>query len=325
MPMIKKKDKPKFYALLILIGFFGAMQLGYLTAFGLAPIDFQAGYGEPPVEVEVYVKITTRVLLSSATTDIAVNMYDSETATEIIDTTTTASGIGTFTGLYNPGEIVWLQARQAAPATADPYVTPLAKWVVPSAGESADTVALRNVNTGASILWVRDVTGTAPTLVVRNGWNNNTVSSTDTTNSFNITDSGFIATLSLTASDTYYGAEDFTDMKTGKAYAGGTWLVLKTNNTHDFTDYDYIISDTQYNYYIWKMTDEIYYDADGDLSKKAVTLNIQLLSGSTYSEDSSMVFDCYDFLKLTGGMVVSNADFIDGGAVAVTAVTTVVQ
>lgn len=323
--MIKKKDKPKVYALLLLVGIFGAMQLGYLEMFGLAPINFQTATGTViDDDIEVYVKITTRLLLSASTTDLAVNMYDSPTATNIIDTVTTSSGIGTFTGLYNPGESLWLQGRQAAPATADPYVSPLTEWTVPSAGESADTVALKNVATGESIMWFRDVTSTAPSLVVRNGWNNDTLSTTSTTHAFNATDSGFIATLSLTISDTYYGAADFTDMETGKSYAGGVFLVLKTNNTHDFTDYDYIISDTQYNYYIWKMNDAIYYDADGDLSAKSVTLNIQLLSGSTYTTDSSMVFDCYDFLKLTGGMVMSNADFVDGGAVAVTAVTTAI-
>jgi len=323
--MIKKKDKPKFYALVALVAFILLMQGGYLAQYGIAPMTGFGGDGDVAVDedIEVYVKITTRISLSAATTDLAVNVYDD--AGNFIDTVTTSSGVGTFTGLYNPGTVLHLQARGAAPATADPYVSPVSDWIVPAAGESADTVSLRNVATGESIMWLRDVTSTAPTLVVRNGWNNDTVSTTTVANSFNTTDSGFIATLSLTVSDTYYGAEDFTDMETGKTYAGGVFLVLKTNNTHDFTDYTYYIADTQNNYYIWRMNAAIFYDADGDLSAKSVTLNIQLLSGSTFTADSSMVFDCNDFMKLTGGTILSNADFIDGGTVAVTAVTTVVQ
>jgi hypothetical protein len=330
--MVKKKDKPKIYGVLIIaflaVGFFGIPQLGvpaFLTdLFGMSGFGGDDGGGGGDTGIEVYVKITVRKVLAQSTSDQIVNMYDE--GGNFIDTVTTSSGIGTFTGLYNPGQYLWLQARQAAPASADPYVSPLSKWVVPSAGESADTVSLKNAATGESIMWVRDVTSTAPTLVVRNGWNNDTVSTTDTTHSFNTTDSGFHATLSLTVSNTYYGAEDFTDMETGKVYDGGVFLVLRTNNTHDFTDYDYLISDTSYNYYIWEIAPQgIYYDSDGDLTAKTVTAHVTLLSGSTFTADSSMVFDCHDFIKLTGGVPLSSADLIDGGAVAVTAVTTVVQ
>jgi hypothetical protein len=326
MPLIKKKDRSKVFGLAILaflaVGFFGIP--GYVDPF-LADLFGQAGFGDDDVDdsIEVYVKITTRLRLALSTSDLTVNMYDA--SGEFIDTVTTSSGIGTFTGLYNPGEYVWLQARQAAPASADPYVTPLSKWVVPSAGESADTVSLKNVDTGESILWLRDVTGTAPTLVVRNGFDNDTVSTTTTVHSFNTTDGGFKATLTLLDDDTYYGAQSFTDMINGKTYEGGVWLVLKSNNTHSFTDYDYIISDTQYNYYIWKMAETLEYDSNGNVALRAATLSVAMASGVYYTADSSMVFDAYDLLEMHNGLPLSNSDFIDGGAVAVTAVTTVVQ
>lgn len=326
MSFIKKKDRTKFYGIMLLgaflaVGFFGIP--GYVDPF-LAGF-LESGYGDTTTnpDIEVYVKITARLLLALTTSDLAVNMYDS--AGNFIDTTTTSSGIGTFTGLYNPGEHVWLQARQAAPATADPYCTHLMEWMVPSAGESADTVSLRNAATGESILWLRDVTGTAPTLVVRNGFDNDTVSTTTTANSFNTTDGGFKATLTLLDDNTYYGSESFTDMVSGKTYLGGVFLVLKSNNTQSFTDYDYIISDTQYNYYIWKMGSALIYDANGVVSLRSLTLSISMASGVYFTADSSMVFDCYDLLEVHNGQVMSSADFIDGGAVAVTAVTTVVQ
>jgi len=230
MALIKKKDQTKVYAL-ILLAAFGALQLGYLSPLGFGPIDFMAGFDDGEVEVdegiEVYVKITTRVLLAHSTTDLAVNMYDE--AGNFIDTVTTSSGVGTFSGQYNPGTYVWLQARQAAPASADPYMTPLQKYLIPTAGESADTVSLKNADTGESIMWIRDCTAT-PTMVIRNGFNNQTVS--DATNlEFNTTDTGFTAELTAATANTYYGSEDMVDMVTGKSYIGGVFLVWKGTAT----------------------------------------------------------------------------------------------
>lgn len=309
----------KYLALLAIVAFVGAWQFGYLAPYGLTP--FLSGYQTPPPDedIEVFCKITTRILISSATSDLIVNMYDA--SGEFLDTVTTSSGVGTFTGLYNPGAHVWLQARQAAPASADPYVTPLSEWVVPLAGESADTVALRNVLTGESILWLRDVTSTAPTLVVRNGWNNATVSST--VQQFNTTDNQFTISLTLSVANTYYGAEDYTDMKTGRQYDGGIFFMWKgTSGTQSWDQTPkYTFADMTNVWYVWEVSAAgMYYDAN-DLTYAFVSYTVQVTSAQgTFNDDTGITLDVYDMLDLS--QVGTSSMFVDGGAVAVTGVST---
>lgn len=307
----------KIMALLTLavfaLNYFGYIDLPFLPA--------QSGYdtgGDTDVTYEVYAKITTRVLLSKSTTDIAVNMYDMDG--NFIDTVTTSSGVATFGMMLEVGRHVQLQGRPAAPATADPYITSLTEWVVPTAGESADTVSLRNVATGESIMWLRDVGSSAPTFTVRNGFDNHTLTGTAATSYLNTTDDAIKVTLTVATANTYYGGESFTDMETGKVYLGGVWFVWQGTVTQDFTDFDYTISDPTNIYYIWKLSDGIYYDSDGDIAAKSVTALITLQSGSTFTADSSISLDCYDLMWLNSGDISSSACFINGGSIDVTAV-----
>lgn len=320
---LTKKEKSwlvKFAAFSLI--FVVALQTGLLSQFGLDPIGFQSGYDEDrtqPVTYEVYCKITTRTLLSKSTVDVVVNMYDLDG--NFIDTVTTSSGIGTFGMMLPVGTHVLLQARPNTPASADPYITPVSEWVVPSAGESADTVSLRNVETDESILWLRDVASSAPSFTVTDGLGNSV--SDKTKNYFNTTDNALKISLTLSVSNTYYGAEDFVDYETGKEYAGGVWFVWKGTTTQAFTNYDYTFSNPDNVYYIWKISDGIFYDVNGNVADASVSATIPLQSGSTFSTDATVVLDCYDMLWLNGNGAPQDANaFINGGAIDVSAITT---
>lgn len=315
-----KKDRSRLYMLagIFIIGMF-AIQMGWLSAWGIKPFfTFQSALDED--QIDVYIKINTKVTISKAAggSDV-INMYDANGA--FLDTVTCSSGVGTFPTMQPQGRHVWLQSRIAAPATADGYVTPLAEFYVPTGADAGDTVSLISVATGESTIWTRDVTSSAPTLVVRNGWNNATVSST--ANQFNTTDDHFTITLTLSTSNTWYGAQDFTDMETGRVYDGGIFFMWKcTSGTQSWVDLPkYTFSDMTNIWYVWEISAAgIYYDAN-DLPKRIVswTNSVTTTQGS-FNDDSGITIDIYDIIDVA--LLGQAACFIDGGGVAVTGVST---
>lgn len=318
---ITKKDKKNLYTIFALgmIALF-AVQMGWLEGFGISPIAglpaYQAAY-DVPEGTEVYAKITTRILLTHATTDLIVNMYDE--SGDFLDTVTTSSGVGTFSSQYKVGQSVWLQGRQAAPATADPYVTPLTEFIVSPAGESADTVVLKNAQTGVAILWFRDVSGADATMVIRNGFDN--VSITGAANYINTTDSAIKVSLTVTSTDCYYGAEDFTDMVTGRTYDGGVFFVWKGTVPQLWeVSPKYTFSDPTNVYYIWEISAYIFYDSNGNIGDRTVTAVFSVTSGNTFADDATLVLDINDIIDTT--QLGSSGCLIDGGSTAVTGITT---
>jgi hypothetical protein len=316
-----KKDKKRIYVFfaLLFIGLF-SMQMGWLSVIGINPSpylpSYQSGYEIAP-GTEVYVKITTRIVMTHATTDLIVNMYDA--SGHFIDTCTTSSGVGTFSSQYQVGSSVWLQGRQAAPASADPYITPLTEFTVSSAGESADTVVLKNAATGDAILWFRDVSGSAATMVIRNGFDNNTIAST--AEYVNTTDDAIKVSLTVVSADCYYGGEDFTDMVTGRQYDCGVFFVWKGTVPQLWqVAPKYTFSDPTNVYYIWEISSGIFYDSNGNIGDRTVTAVFSVTAGNTFADDATLVLDINDMIDISqlGGA----GCLIDGGSTAVTPITT---
>ena len=318
---ITKKDKKRLYWLFgAAFIFLFVAQMGWLQQYGIMrPSDYlglQSGYTNVPVGTEVYCKITTRTLLSLSTSDLIVNMYDA--SGNFIDTVTTSSGVGTFSGMYLVGSSVWLQARQAAPASADPYVSPLAEYIVSSAGESADTVVLKNAATNEAILWLQDV-GDDDGMVIRNGFDNNTI--TSTVQYINTTDDAVKVSLTLSTSNVFYGCTDFKDMITGRQYDGGVFVMWKGTVPQLWSDAPkYTFSDPTNVYYIWEISPGIFYDANGNLADRSVTAVFTVTAGNTFAADATVVIDIFDMVDLA--QLGSSACLIDGGSGGITAITT---
>jgi hypothetical protein len=328
MPKFTKKEKRNlFYAIMFVGVFLVAAEMQFIPGVPQPStwLNPQAEFNYLP-GTEVYVKITTRVLLGLGTTDLIVNMYDM--SGNFMDTCTTSSGVGTFSGMYLVGDSVQLQARQAAPATADPYISPLSEWVVSSAGESADTVVLRSVVDDKAILWLKDAAGaegaTGGTMILRNGWDNQTISDA-VNNEFNTTDSAFKATLTLAASNTYFGGDDFVDMITGRQYKGGVFLFWKGTASQSWANTpDYTFSDPSNIYYVWKISDGLYYDANGAMTTRTVTAVISITAAAgSFADDATVIIDICDLLDIS--QMDTSAMFVDGGATTITAITSAID
>jgi len=302
--------------LLVIVGAYNYGLFGdFLSAPGISP---PAG---PTEGDEVYFKVAVKENLGaySAVSSCVVYAYD-EDGNYLTSVTTDSDGIATFdTMTFLEGTHVWLQARQAAPATADPYVSPLIEFIVGN-GDPADTVSARNAETGESTLWVRDVTGTAPTMSLYDDAGNSI--SGGSSHNLTTSDSQWKIDLFLSTDDVWYGAEDFTDMVSGDSYIGGIWVVWKGTKTQQFeqgnADAFYTWSDPTHVYYAWHFDTALWTDSlrTGDNDSFS---NVFKLSGSNTFTADTVTIDVFDLYKDSGSMNINN--FVDGGAVGVTAAT----
>lgn len=303
--------------LLVLVGSYNyGLFDNLMSSTPLAPPTTDVGQGD-----EVYFKISVKKDLGSyaAGTSIDVYIYDADGNYMMSATSDGTTGVATFNvATVKEGSHVWLQARQAAPTSADPYITPLTEFVV-GFGDPTDTVSIRNVETGESTLWVRDVTGTAPTMSLYDDAGNNI-----TAGAHNLTtsDTQWKIDLYLSIDDVGYGAADFTDMITGDEYIGGIWVVWKGTVTQQFeqgnADEFYSWSDPTNVYYAWHFDEQLWTDSlrTGDVDDFA---NVFKLSGTnTFNADTASI-DVFDLYKNSGSMNINN--FIDGGSVGITAAT----
>jgi hypothetical protein len=310
---MKRKDKERLKLLTVAgVIFMIALQGGFLTSFGLNPIAFNSNPLVPGGGIDVYVKINTKNSISKATCDLIVNLYDMNG--DFVDTVTTSSGLGTFGVMLKTGQSYQVQARQAAPATTTYYLSPLTRVTVPTGAEAGDTVSFEP-------LFVDQVTTSNPTMVIRNGFNNVTVDD-NTVDYFNTTDTGATVTILNSVANTYYGCDTFTDMKTGKQYMGGVWILWKgTANQPWDTTPDYAAYDQTYSWYVWRM-DRLPYDSNGDISLRTSSLVLSVGS-DTFTSDATVVIDAFDMFCLTDWLGGSySAAFVDGHSVGVTAITT---
>lgn len=253
--------------------------------------------------------------LAGTASDQIVRVYKLDGGTFVLlEQVTTSSGTITLTRMYWTGSDIYLQARQAAVASADPYVSPIVKRTIPSSSsaEFSDTAAL-------DAIYVRDVTGTAPTLAVKDASGN--AISDNSANYFNLTDSTFQVTLTTIDADTFYGPEDFIDENTGKTYDGGVFFVWKGTAAQPFVNFKYTWSDPTNVYYVWDLADYIVDDSNAGLATDILTLFLAT-DGSNLNADGTVILDVYDIIELHGGSILSASDLIDGGGVGVSAITT---
>ena len=309
---MRKRDKNRLKLLLAAgLIFVVAMQMGYLAGFGIKPITFS---GIVPIGegIDVYAKVNTKNSISLATCDLIVNMYDS--SGKFIDTVTTSSGVATYGVMVKAGQHVWLQARQAAPATTTYYISPLTEFVVPLAAEAADTVSL-------GTLYVNQVTTSNPTMVIRNGFQNDTISD-GSTHFLNTTDTSATITIVNSVANTYYGGNTFVDKITGKQYLAGVWILWKgtVNQPWDIAP-DYAAFDATNSWYLWNIN-SLPYDSNGDVNLRTGVVQISVGS-DTFSDDATVVIDAFDTFCITDWLAGSySAALIDGHSVGVTAITT---
>jgi hypothetical protein len=231
---------------------------------------------------------------------------------DFIEQVTTSSGVITFSKMYWSGTQILIQARQADPDSADPYVSPAVARVVPHGAslDTGDTVSLDPI-------YVRDCTATGPTLKI---WDVGGHAILDNSaNYLNTTDNLLTIQISAIDDDTFYGPEDFTDLKTGRKYDGGVFLVWKGTVTQSFEGYKYHWSDPVNVYYVWEVSDYLVDDTTIS-TDDIISIQLATTGSANLVADTAVVIDVYDLIWLESQL--SSTDLIDGGAATVTAVTT---
>ena len=265
----------------------------------------------------VYPKVEVRETLGAfATSDQIINAYDENGAW--LGTATSTGGVATFATLYvQEGSYIWLQARQAAPDAAIPYVMPLERFRVGN-GDDGDTVSMYN-DAGQGVCWVRAVHATTEPLFkiyapdgveLTTGYATDNLTTGDTYARFEITN--FV-------DEDCYGSPDFTDMVSGISYKGGIWVVIKTaTDSYAFTKGEarefFTFTDLTYEYYCWNFDTFLWQDSlrTGDVSTFSAYLT---LSGTNEFDGGANVFtlDVYDMMLDDGSHAISN--FIDGSGI----------
>ena len=258
---------------------------------------------------QVNVKIYCKKILARTSSDQLIDIYNYNM--EYIETVTTSSGVATLAHMYHTEQSLWAQGRQAAPASADPYVTPITEFTVPGA-DAGDTVSL-------GTLWVRDVTGTAATFGVR-ALDGQAISD-NTVNYLNTTDTAFTVTLSSIDDNTYYGMESFIDYQTNREYLGGLWFVWKGTLGQSFAS-DYAFADGTNVYYVFHIAAHLVDDLN-IATDDVISAVIATQGGAALVADATVVLDVYDGIWLIGGGVSTVASFLD--VKSVTAITTKVS
>ena len=148
----------------------GAVVIGIIVVGSIVGVNlsFQIGEQIEAEGVDQQVDLTVMVSdsLSSAAINAAnvyvwkVNPLEGDNFRDVYEIKATVStGIADFQNPFYEGEDVWVQVRQAAPTSADPYMSPIYEGKVPQVSRANDEVSLGTIN-------VRDF-NTAPTLVAR--------------------------------------------------------------------------------------------------------------------------------------------------------------
>lgn len=302
---------------------------GVFAPFGLAPPQSLLDDGATPPSaddstvadpVQVYVKVNcyegidvNHAGLAGTASDQIMRVYSM--SGEFIESATTSSGVITLSKMYWSGTELLFQARQGDNDAADPYISRAVKRLVPHGAnlDTGDTVSVDPI-------YVRDVTGTAPTLKV---WDIGGNAISDNTQNFlNLTDNLLTIQISAIDSDTFYGPEDFVDMKTGRQYDGGVFLVWKGTVTQSFEGYKYHWSDPTYVYYVWEVSSYLVDDATSSIDD-IVSIQLATTGSAAMVADSTVVIDVYDIIWIESQL--SSSDLINGGGVDTTAITTKVE
>lgn len=318
---MKEQDKDKVKtALIITVLLVGAAQMGWLTYFGIEPFKFGI---DPLVDADdVYFKIQVKESLGAmASEDIIVNAYDADGIT-YLGSATASSGLATFSGFsVKEGQSVWVQGRQAAPASADGYITPLTEFIV-GQGDPSDTVSAKQRD-GSSILFVSNLhDSTEPIFAFYAPDGQDLVSGT--ADNLTTADLYFSMTIRISDDECNYGAPDFVDRVTGEEYIGGIWVVWRGTNAYDFEQgsarHHISWSDPTYTYNAWNYDTRLWQDSlqTGDVN--VFTAIMTLANGADFDQGAeTLQLDVFDMMLVTG-TTYGIGNFVDGGALAPAAV-----
>lgn len=313
--------------MLIGLGTYVAWDQGFLTG-PLQPVgDWWDEQINPDTDITsgtdmVTPKIVVKESLGARSDeDIITNVYSADGTW--LGTATASSGVATYSSIQvQEGSYIYIQGRQAAPASADGYVTPLTEFRVGN-GDSGDTVIAYNTKTGQGILFVDNLhDSTEPVFTFRapdgadlSGGSVDNLTTNDEYIQFNI----YIAD-----DDCWYGAPDFTDQETGNVYKGGIWVVVRHTN-----DYTYeqgsaremlSWSTVSYMYTAFNFDIRLWQDSVKTGDENTFTAQLRLADGADFDQGSeTLSFDVFDMYKVSSSVSLSN--FVDGGALAPVAVT----
>lgn len=306
-------DVPGLDAQGMISGLFPGAAVDFITD---VPVPTSEVEGAVPVNVKTYcyegLDVNTPGLAGTESDQI-IRVYNADG--QLLEQVTTVSGTVTLTRQYLSGSVLYMQARQADVATADPYLSPVVERKVfhSDSLEATDTVSVDPI-------YVRDVTATNPTLKV---WTVDGGAVLDASADYlNTTDTTVTVQVSAIDDDTWYGPEDFTDWKTDNVYDGGVFFVWKGTVAQPFDSYIYTWSDPTNVYYVFLIADHLVDDVS-DAGDDIVIVQIST-DGSALNADATVVLDVYDIIQIRAAGMTSS-DLVNGGAADVTAVTTKVS
>jgi len=229
--------------------------------------------------------------------------------------TTDANGKFALSSMRYEGEKLYLQVRQAAPGSADPYLSDLIERIVPfGAGEAGDTLTIDPI-------FVWDATETAPTQTFKDQAGN--AISDNSANYLNTSDTQLTLFLSAIDEDTAWGP-DYTTVVDYSSEEGDMWtgpiLVWKGTAAQAWsTSPTWTVSDPTNIYYIWSIPQLI--DSSASSSDDSLTFTVSVTGG--FAADASVVLDCYDTVKLNSDGTFAIGNLSDGpGGGPSSAVTT---
>lgn len=277
---------------------------------------------------DVFFKVAVKEDLGAfASEDIIVNAYSDEIGTWL-GSVTASSGLATFSASQvQEGSYVWLQARQAAPASADGYVTPLAKYRVGN-GDATDTVSAYNAETGQSVIWVSNLHDSN---VIHANFTCIDGADLSIAASDNLTtgDTYFTFSVYMDDDECWYGAPDFTDMVNGDTYIGGIWFLMRfAADTYEFEQgsarHHYAWTDLGYSYIAFNFDVRLWQDSlrVGDFN--TYSTQIKLANDADFDGGAdTILIDVFDMYKDTGGY--SYGNFGNGGALDFSEITAYVD
>ena len=266
---------------------------------------------------DVYFKVAVREDLGAfAAEDVIVNAYNEAGVWQ--GTATASSGLATFASFsVKEGSYIWLQVRPAAPASTDGYITPLQEFRVGNA-DPTDTVSAYSVETGQSILWVRDIHASTEPIFIISDSQGNDMATAFTDDNISTADTFVRLMVSVNDDDTGYGGYDFVDMVSGDEYKGGIWFVWRGTESVDFAQGSarelISWSDPTYVYYAWNFYEQLWQDSLRSDDHNSFSAVLGLGGSSTFATAQTLQLDLFDLMKVGGTLSINS--FIDCGALA---------
>ena len=216
-------------------------------------------------------------------------------------TASSSSGAVTFlTKVYENTQMSH-QIRVAAPGTSGyvTHTTPLTPFAVGQGDVNGD------YSIGTFPLWELSTSEATFTIEDQDG---GTID-TEATQFVNTTDTSIDVKVSITADCVFGTPEDFTDMDSGDHYLAGTWLVLKSTATQDFSNSVAHFYSSSLHFYIFWIPMIIY---DSDMGYQTVRIFTLDTGTAGFAASADFDFDIYDMCKADNYQDIDENSFVDG-------------